>query len=241
MASTNHSVASAMHILRALIDCGEVTVTEMAAELGVAPSTAHRILATMAEHDAAARTPGRRYIAGPLLSRTARSPNALAETVARLRPAVRATYDLVHETVHLVALVGNDIQFIDGIEGRQALRIGLRIGARIPAYCTSGGKAILAALPWDQVERLHPQGLPSWPGQRIHTLAELNGELEEIRRSGVAVNVGESEAGVTAVGMLAAEGPVPAGLAIALPSDRVGPSGAADLERALRAGLAALT
>lgn len=226
-----------MHILQALIERGEVTVTEMAGELSVAPSTAHRILVTMTEHGAASRTPHRRYGPGPLLARPTRSPNALAATAARFKPVVRATYELAQETVHLVALVGNDIQFIDGVEGRQALRIGLRIGARIPAYCTSGGKAILAAMSVEQVVRLHPNGLPPWPGQRAHTMDELFAELDQVRRSGVAVNVGESEPGVVAIGVALPSSPLPTALAIALPTDRFERTGLAELERALHEGI----
>lgn len=226
-----------MRILEALIERGEVSVTEMATELGVAPSTTHRILGTMAEHGVASRTPGRRYTPGPLLARPIRHPNALAATVARLKPVVRATYDLAHETVHLVALVGDDIQFIDGIEGRQALRIGLRIGARIPAYCTSGGKAILASMTDDAVRALHADGLPPWPGQRAHTIPELLVELDEVRRTGVAINVGESEPGVTAVGVAIPDGTVPAALAIALPADRYARARPGELEAALREGI----
>ncbi|KAJ1681684.1 hypothetical protein LUZ63_023097 [Rhynchospora breviuscula] len=199
-----------MHILQALIERGEVTVTEMAGELSVAPSTAHRILVTMTEHGAASRTPSRRYGPGPLLARPTRSPNALAATG-------RA--------------------FIDGVEGRQALRIGLRIGARIPAYCTSGGKAILAAMSVEQVVRLHPNGLPPWPGQRAHSMDELFAELDQVRRSGVAVNVGESEPGVVAIGVALPSSPLPTALAIALPADRFERTGLAELERALHEGI----
>lgn len=237
MTSPNQSVGYAMHILQALIERGGVSVTEMAGELGVAPSTAHRILVTMADHGAASRTPSRRYTPGPLLTRPPRSPNALATIAARFKPVVRATHELVHETVHLMALVGNDIQFIDGIEGRQALRIGLRIGARIPAYCTSGGKAMLAEMPEDAVRALHPSGLPRWPGQRAHTMDALFAELDEVRRTGVAVNVGESEPGVVAIGVALSVGPLPTALAIALPTDRFERTGVAELERALREGI----
>jgi DNA-binding IclR family transcriptional regulator len=69
--------------------------------------------------------------------------------------------------------VGADALFADGIEGGGALRVALRTGARIPPYCTSGGKAMLAALPDAAVLALHSGGLRPWPYQRLRTLDDL--------------------------------------------------------------------
>ena len=213
-----------MILLRLLLERGELGVSEGAAHLGVAPSTAHRLLATMADHGFVAQTRSRRYRAGELLTGGGEPRNRNAAIAATLRPVVQSLFEAVGETVHLMVLVGSDIQFIDGVEGGQALRIGLRLGGRLPAYCTSGGKAILAELDDRLVAAMHVAGVPSWPGQRIHTLDELRRELAEVRGSQIAVNRGESELGVRALG--AAVGPAGgrpvAALTISLPAERFG-------------------
>lgn len=78
--------------------------------------------------------------------------------------------------------------------------MGSRIGVRIPAHCTSGGKAILASLGDEEVLRLYPDGLPPWPGARPRTVGELLDELAGVRERGHALNTGESERGIRAVG-----------------------------------------
>lgn len=235
------SVEHAMSILRLLIERGETGASEAAAAIGVAPSTAHRILATVVAQGFATQTPDRRYRIGPML--TPKPMSQVSSLVARVRPILREVYERVGETVHLLVLMGTDVQFVDGVEGAQALRVGLRIGARIPAYCTSGGKAILADLTPGAVEALHGGILPPWPSQRVTSLAQLHAELAEIRASGIAVNKGESEAGVLAVGVAIPqiEGALPAALAIALPQERYMDTNRRLIVAALQSGAARAT
>lgn len=114
------------------------------------------------------------------------------------------------------------------------MRVGLRIGVRMPAYCTSGGKAMLADLDPAVVDALHSGGLPPSPGERIRDLVVLRRALETVRRDGFGFNQDESEPGVTAIG--ASVGLVDGhhvALAVALPSVRAGSGGVG----ALSAGL----
>jgi IclR family transcriptional regulator, acetate operon repressor len=120
---------------------------------------------------------------------------------------------------------GPDVRFVDGIEGDQPLRVGLRTGARMPAYCTSGGKAMLADLDWSEVEALHPHGLPRWPYAKLRDLPSLRRQLARVRRQGYGVNAQESEAGLTAFGVSirARSGRPIAALSVALPTARFDP------------------
>ena len=228
------SVDRAMTLLRLLMERGELGVSDAAAELGVAPSTTHRLLATMADHGFVAHGPGRRYRLGPLLSSQPQERSAAA-LIELLQPVLRELFNTIGETVHLMMLAGADIRFIDGIEGHQARRIGLRIGARLPAYCTSGGKAMLAELDDEVVAALHARGLRPWPGRKLRTLPELQRELAQIRATRIAYNQGESERGVRALGV--AVGPVDgrpvAGITVSLPADRYAEVDERELIRAL--------
>lgn len=194
------AVDRAMRLLEALLDRGELTVTEAARMLDVAPSTAHRLLTTMAHRGFVDRGPRRRYLAGPRLVGERVVSASIPSLRRALRPALQGLYDTVGETVHLAILVGAEMQFVDGIEGVQALRIGLRIGARIPAYCTSGGKAVLADLEDATVTRIHAGGLLPWPGARTADLDGLRAELARVRRQRFGINREESEPGVVAFG-----------------------------------------
>lgn len=216
------SVDRALQLLGLLRDRGRLSVTDAAAELGVAPSTAHRLLSTLGHRGWAAQGSGRLYQPGPeLLDRhsTVRSIPALTR---RLRPYLGQAFEELGETVHLMVLGGPDIHFVDGIEGDQALRVGLRVGTRMPAYTTSGGKAMLAELAPDAVAALHPNGLRPWPGGHAKDLPGLLAELEKVRQQRFGLNEDESEPGVTAIGasLGTAAGEIRAALTVAVPTAR---------------------
>ncbi|GLV50067.1 IclR family transcriptional regulator [Thermobispora bispora] len=217
------SVDRAMQLLALVLDRGELSATEAAAELGVAPSTAHRILTTMRDRGFLAQDDRRLYHPGPMLGRARNSWFDHRSVIELLRPVLHKLYASIGETVHLMTLVGTDVRFIDGIEGTHGLRVGLRTGMLVPAYCSSGGKAMLAALPDREVRALHAGGLRPWPGREKITVEELLGELAQVREEGgVAYNIEETEKGVSAVGVavLAPDKTPLVGIAVAIPSAR---------------------
>lgn len=230
------AVDRALVLLGLLRDRGRLSVTEAAAELGVAPSTAHRLLSTLCHRGWAVQGERRRYEPGPELHGRTRAAHGIATIARQLRPYLVELFDRVGETVHLVVLTGPDVRFVDGIEGDQSLRVGLRIGARMPAYTTSGGKAMLAAVDAATLDALHPAGLSAWAGGSAHDLAELADVLREVRARGYAVNRDESEVGVTALGASvgAAAGQPLAALSLALPTVRFDAREADALADALR-------
>ena len=97
-----------------------------------------------------------------------------------------------------MVLEGNGVRFVDGVEGSGSLRCGTRIGVLMPAHVTSGGKALLAQLPGDDLRQLYPHGLPPWDRKAISTMPALARELAAVRRRGYATNNEESEAGIRA-------------------------------------------
>lgn len=218
------AVDRALTLLTLLAERGELSVTEAGRELGVAPSTAHRLLSTLCHRGFATQGDRRLYLPGPALLRL-RLGN-VPTLPDRMRPHLQELFSSVNETVHLMVRAGTDVLFVDGLEGTQALRVGLRVGARMPAHCTSGGKAMLADLEPEQVDALYADGLPPAPGGKIRDLAALHRELEGVRRNHFGCNHDESEPGVTAIG--ASLGFIDgnhAALAVALPTARIGTVG----------------
>jgi DNA-binding IclR family transcriptional regulator len=216
------AVDRALRLLLLLRQQGRLSVTHAAAELGVAPSTAHRLLNALCFRDFAVQDRDRQYRAGPQLSDSGSAPLSVAALRRLARPAIELLHDRTRETAHLMVLRGADIRFIDGVEAEQALRVGLRTGIRLPAYCTSGGRAMLAALPRADVDDLHRQGLPAWPGATVTDLAGLHRQLATVRKKGYAVNQEESEQGLVAVGACIRDdaGRPLAGVSVSVPSVR---------------------
>lgn len=214
------TVDRALTLLTLLAERRRLTVTEAARELDVAASSAHRLLSTLCHRGFAVRGDKRKYGPGPELARLAGAGGAppLAD---RVRPYLERLYEQVGETVHLMVRSGTDVRFVDGIESRQPLRVGLRTGARMPAYCTSGGKAMLAELDPAELTALHADGLTPWPGEKIHDVAALHKQLDGVRQQHFGINRDESEPGVTAIGAsIGHVGGQHAALVVAVPTAR---------------------
>ena len=218
------SVRNALLLLLQLRERPVLRVSECAAELGVARSTAHRLL-VMLEHygflrrDAASRS----YRAGDALLSIGLAAISTLDIRDRARPFLHALRDELGETVSLVLLEGRDVRFVDAAEATRALRVGGQVGLRLPAHATSAGKAILAGLTPGQLAELYPDDV--LPGAPPTTRAELEVALAEVRRSGHAVAYNESDVEIGAVGVRIPEGPdhVRAALAIAAPAGRLTP------------------
>ncbi len=214
------AVDRALVLLTLLAEQGELSVTEAGRGLGVAPSTAHRLLSTLCHRGFAVQGENRLYRPGPGLHRI--SAGSVPPLPDRIRPYLEDLHRAVGETVHLMVRRGSEVLFVDGIEGTQSLRVGLRVGARMPAYRTSGGKAMLADLPPGEVDVLHADEPAPRPGEKIRDLAALHRELRAARNNNFGFNHDESEPGVTAIG--ASIGFVNgqhAALAVALPTARI--------------------
>jgi DNA-binding IclR family transcriptional regulator len=209
------SVDSALLLASLLQQEGAMRVTDAAARLGVSVSTAHRLLGMLVYRDFAEQLPDRRYGPGSVLRR---GPVQQA-SVARLRevalPHLRRLVDAVGETANVMVLAGSEVRFVATVESAQVLRVGDRTGRTLPAYRSSGGKAVLASLPDDEViALLEPMAEAA--------AARVLRELRTVRRRGFAVNDQETEAGLTAVGVAVphAAGFTGAALSVAAPTAR---------------------
>jgi IclR family transcriptional regulator, acetate operon repressor len=190
------SVDYVLQLLLILKRDGVLRVSEAAAELGVARSTAHRLISMLRFRGFVEQARDRTYRAGSAFADLGGGPNSTTALLGIARPHLARLTDRVGETSNLLVLAGSEAQFIDTFECKKALRVGSRVGVRLPARLTSGGKVLLADLPFEEVALLHPQ-LADDPG----AMSAMKRMLSAIQRQGFATNFQESERGVVAVGM----------------------------------------
>lgn len=186
------AVDRALSLLIALGEQDHLTVTDAARALDVAPSTAHRLLATLVGRGFAVQDARRRYGAGPALLTPGRM-RGTPSLVSRVRPFLEQLFEATQDTCHLVVREGTQVRFVDGIEGTRTLRVGLRVGARMPAAHTSGGKAMLSELSGDERAALPAAPTGSAADPTTPEPVAPAGQL-------LGVNRDETEPGVTALG-----------------------------------------
>jgi DNA-binding IclR family transcriptional regulator len=214
------AIARAARVLRALeaVPAG-MTLGDLSAAVELPKSTVHRIVGALAAEElvtAPARGPVR---LGSALARLATaSRHALREELA---PVLLALRQELEETVDLAVLEGATVRFVDQLAAPHRLRAESAVGAVFPAHATANGKALLAALPDEQVAALLPERLERFTSNTITSRDELLAELATIRREGVAYDREEHTEGISAVGAAIVDdgGPV-AAISVPAPSVR---------------------
>ncbi len=221
-ASPVESVDRALLLVLLMRAVGPISVKAAAEHLDVAPSTAHRLLSALAFRGFCVQDSERRYRPGPALSDHAGEAFTVQVLRERARGALATLHAAVGETVQLMVLRGGNIQFIDGIESDATLRVGMLVGAQMPAFVSAGGKAMLARLSSAELDELYRDGLQAWPTSRITSLAMLKRSMTKIRRAEFATNFEETEQGVIGLGVSVndAGGKPVAALTTATPSIR---------------------
>jgi IclR family transcriptional regulator, acetate operon repressor len=208
------SVDAALRLAQMLQAGGPMRLSDVAVELGIGLSTAHRLLSALVYRGFAEQLPDRRY--GP--GRTLRPMPALDPAVSGLRERSHAAManlvDTVGESANLVVLVDMEVYFVATVECTRVLRVGERAGQRLPAHLSSGGKAILSQLPKSEIDRYASVGAA--PFER------LKRELLIARRDGYASNHQDTERGLTAIGVALEPLPesIQAAICVAMPTVR---------------------
>ncbi|WP_020639423.1 IclR family transcriptional regulator [Amycolatopsis balhimycina] len=232
-----YGVTSVDHALQLAVTLqveGPLTVSEAARRLGVARSSAHRLLSTLVYRDFAVQNEDRSYRAGPVLEIAAKTQSNVAVVRAAALGPLQTLVDALDETATLQIRTGRTVRFIASVECSQTLRVGSREGMVFPAHQVTGGLVMLAALTDEELAALY-EPLPADPAEERPDLPQLRGELRSVRHSGVALNLERSERGVVAVGrgVTGPEGDTVAAVSVAMPSVRYTPHRMTEIVRSL--------
>lgn len=222
------SVDNALRLILLLGDHSEIRLTEASAYLGVASSTAHRLLAMLQYRGFVRQDPKTKvYQSGAALTNVAFSVLSRLDVRTQARPVLERINKELEETVHLGMLEGSMIRFVDAIESQKAVRVSSRMGKSMLAHCTSTGRAIMAELSDEEIFKLYPNELLlQMTPNSISTRTELMAELTQVRQRGYATNREESEEGVSSVSVAISSTSVSSrfGVNVAAPTGRMTPS-----------------
>jgi IclR family acetate operon transcriptional repressor len=222
-------LASVRNAARVLREFGrgepQLGVSDLARRLGVAKSTAHRIVHTLAAEGLLERVEDTgRYRLSVAMQVLGASAQAASLLHGAATPVLDQLRNLTKETVQLAVLDGREVVYVERRESPHTVRLFGRIGNRAPVHCTGTGKLLLAFLPPDELERrLDGLRMPRRTPYTITSLEVLRAELEAIRSRGWAENVNESEMGVASISAPIRDraGGVVAAVSVAGPVQRV--------------------
>jgi DNA-binding IclR family transcriptional regulator len=216
------SVDNALRVMHMLRDGAPLRITTVAERLGIAASTAHRIMSMLVFHGFALRDDQRRYVAGPALG----APVLVARDVDNLlKEAAPILEDLaasLMETVNLTLRVGphTRVLLVAGANARTRMD---RSGAVHLANQTAAGRVALAHVSADQLEHLFRGPAAERAGALLDDdeFREMKRELNRTRARGYAISREEAVAGISAVAMAVSSARMRAiTVAVLTPNDR---------------------
>jgi IclR family pca regulon transcriptional regulator len=204
--STSQSLERGLAILSAFeSDRPLIGVSELSRELELSRSTAHRYIATLAQLGYLQQDPdSKRYRLGPKVLDLGFSAINSMDVREISAPHLRRLSDETGHTVNLAILDGTDVVYIERCRtarpGQREIDLNLHVGARLPAYCTAMGKAILAFVPEERREEIiaRIEFTPRGPNTLTDPQA-FREELERIRMAGIAVNDEELAYGLRSI------------------------------------------
>jgi IclR family acetate operon transcriptional repressor len=193
---------------------------EIAVALGIPVSSLSYLLGTLVDRGYLTRD-GRRYSAGPGLQRLQARPGgfSLAE---RAGPLVRTLRVQLNETTTFWVRSAWDVEAIVTESSEQALRYSINTGQRQPMHALAGGKALLAALPDEDLDRYFAESERArFTPATVTSEKGLRRDLAEVRRTGFAVTDEEYSLGIRGVGRVVTIGGEPVGsLSVGIPKAR---------------------
>ncbi len=179
-------------------------IADIADELGMSRSTTHRYVITLVALGYLEQGASRKYRLG--LRVTDLGMSALNSTGLRehSQPYLEELRQRTSYTVNMAVLDGSEILYVDRARsyrrGQSQIDLGLRLGSRLPAYCTSMGKLLLAYLPEEeQKDLIGDMKLTRRAPNSITSKKALRTELEHVREEGFAVNDEELAQGLHSI------------------------------------------
>ena len=213
-----------LQLLHLLAREHRVTLSSLAMQVGMPPSTAHRLLRTLQSHRYAEFDEDtQEWMIGVEAFRSGSGFLKRIDLVEASRDIMHRLVSDTGETANLAIADDGDMVFVSQVETHHPIRALFHPGARSPMHACGAGKALLAQLARKDIERLlQRKGLPEFTSKTLTRPHLLFAELEAIRTRGWAFDDEERYAGMRCVAapVFNAYGDAVAGMSVSGPTAR---------------------
>ena len=175
-----------------------LTLSEVAARTGLTRATARRLLLTLGQLGYVS-TLGRQFSLAPRVLDIGYAYLSSLNVQQIAQPYLEALSERVHESVSVTVLDGADIVYVARVPTKRIMTISLGLGSRLPAYCTSMGRVLLAELAPEDLRAHVPERLERHTEHTVTSPADLAVVLKQVRAQGWALVDQELEMGLRSV------------------------------------------
>jgi IclR family transcriptional regulator, acetate operon repressor len=180
---------------------GGMSLTDIAARVGLPASTTHRLLATLEQMGYVVQSGdlGLWYV-GLKAFRVGSAFISNRDFVGESHAYMRRLMEQSGETANLAIMDGREVVFIAQVQCHEVMRMSVRLGSRLHVHASGSGKAILAALPMSELNRfLDEKPLSALTPHTLTDVKRLHEDLALIRRRGYSYDDEEVAVGLRCV------------------------------------------
>lgn len=220
------SLARGLAVIRAFTQQRrQLTIAQLSQRTAIPRAAVRRCLYTLAALGYVATEDGRSYALRPRILALGHAFLSSTPLVYAVQPLLDQITSVLHESSSMAVLEGDEILYVArSSTTTRLMSIELGIGSRLPAYCTSMGRALLAGLSASELDAyLSRVALVKLTGRTVSTPGELKTALSAVRRDGYCVVDQELEIGLRsiAVPVLDRDGRAVAAINVGTQSSRV--------------------
>ncbi len=194
------SLERGLAVIRAF-DAGhpELTLSEVARICDLTRAAARRFLLTLTDLGYV-RSDGRMFSLTPRILELGYAYLSGLSLPEVAEPHLERLVAEVRESSSVSVLDGDDIVYVARVPTSRIMTVAISVGTRFPAYATSMGRVLVAALPDEQIEAyLGRVRLVPLTSRTVRSVAALRTELRNVRRQGYAVVDQELEEGLRSI------------------------------------------
>ncbi len=193
------SLARGLIVIQAFTQSNpQMTISQLSVKTGLSRAAVRRCLYTLTKLGFAGAEDGQRYSLRPRMLSLSHTYTASSTLSTAAQPILERMSQTFRESFSVATLDGDEIVYIARTQvPSRVMAVDLHIGSRLPAYCTSMGRVLLAYLPPEQLEAYLARAvLTPHTTRTIVSADKLRAALRNVRRLGYALVDQELEVGL---------------------------------------------
>jgi IclR family pca regulon transcriptional regulator len=174
-----------------------LTISELSVKTGLSRAAVRRCLYTLARLGFAGSEDGRHFYLEPRILALGYSYIVSMPLATAAQPVLERVSHELHESCSISTIDRSEIIYVARASVTRIMSIDLGVGSRLPAFCTSMGRVLLASLPAEELESyLSQTPLKRFTDRTIVTAEKLRQVLRLVSRNGYAIVDQELELGL---------------------------------------------
>ncbi len=175
----------------------ELTISQLSNKTGFSRAAVRRCLYTLTRLGFAGSDDSRHFFLRPRVLALGHSYISSMPLASAAQPVLEQVSHLLHESCSIATLDGLDIIYVGRANVTRIMSVHLGVGSRLPAFCTSMGRVLLADLPPEELESyLARVEFTRYTQRTVTTLDKLRQVLTLVRRNGYSIVDQELELGL---------------------------------------------